>query len=152
MGEGRTLIIGIGNAWRGDDGAGPAVVARVAPHLAPGQRAIAVGSDPLPLMDAWVDTERVIVVDAVVSGSPPGTVHHLVDATRLPPGIRPASSHLLGLGELLALAEALGVLPARIEFFGIEAERVEPATELGPAVEAGVQEVCGRILESLAGA
>ncbi len=147
-----TLIVGVGNPMRGDDGVGPAVVDRLAPHLGPDVRCAVVDADPLPLMDLWAGADRVIVVDAVRSGRPPGTVHHLVDPTRLPRGVRSASSHLVGLGELLGLADALGTLPHRLEFFGVEVARLDLGSGLGDEVAAAVDEVCDGILESLADA
>lgn len=70
------------------------------------------------LLAHWHDADRVIVVDAVRSGAPPGTPH------RLEPGAlaasEPVSSHGFGLASALELARALDCLPSRLVAYGIE--------------------------------
>ena len=63
--------------------------------------------------------EAVILIDAMHSGSRPGTVSRLVLSDLLQQGAL-ASSHQLGVAESLALAHALGELPARLLIYGIE--------------------------------
>ena len=81
-----------------------------------------------------------IVVDAMVSGAPPGTVRRF-DALReaLPAPRAGASTHGLGLAEAVGLARALDRLPARLVLVGIEGADFSPGAGLGPAVAAGVE-------------
>lgn len=90
------------------------------------------------------------MIDAVRSGSVPGTVHR-IDATAgpLPATLSAASTHTLGIGEAIELARALGRLPERIVLYGIEAETIAAGEGLSAPVEAAVGEVVDRILEEL---
>ncbi len=79
----------------------------------------------LPLMEG---ARSVCLVDGVVSGAPPGTLHRFQG---LPPGMPfRLSSHGVGLAEVLELGRALGIAP-QLTFLGIE---VASAGAMGPAV------------------
>ena len=68
------MVIGVGNAWRGDDGAGLAVARRVRELAPAGVEVREVESDATALVDVWSGAEHVVVVDAARSGAAPGTV------------------------------------------------------------------------------
>jgi hydrogenase maturation protease len=106
--------------------------------------------EPVSLVEAWDGAAEVFVIDAVRSGSPPGTVHR-IDATDgpLPATLSAASTHTLGVGEAIELARALGRLPARLVLYGIEAESLAAGERLTPAVAAGVDEAVERLLAEL---
>jgi hydrogenase maturation protease len=127
-----TLVIGAGNDARRDDGAGLAV----ARHLrAAGLDAREARGDLSALADLWRDTDRVILVDAVCSGAPPGTLH-CFDALHapLPAVFARASTHALGLAEAVELARALGRLPATLTVYGIEGAEFDMGEGLSPRV------------------
>lgn len=134
------LVLGFGNAWRGDDGAGPAVIERLRARGA--ARAVALGTPGPELFERWGLADRVTLVDAVVSGAAPGTIHRL-DALRapLPAGLRRLSSHGGGLSEALELARALERLPAELTVYAIEGASFEAGQPLSPAVAAAVAQV-----------
>lgn len=137
------LVLGIGNDWRGDDGAGPEVVRRL---RAAGIPAREVGADPCSLIDAWAGAGDVILVDAVRSGAAPGTVHRLAaGAHALPAGLVSASTHHVGLAAAVELARALGRLPAALEVYGIEVADCDAARGLSPAVARAVGEVTAEL-------
>ena len=69
----RLIVIGLGNAFRSDDGAGLAV----AHTLGDDPRVVAHEGEPIDLLDAWEGADEVILVDAARSGAPPGTIHRL---------------------------------------------------------------------------
>ena len=129
------MVIGVGNAARGDDAAGVIAARRLG--------GIEHHGDPVALLDVWRGAATAIVIDAVRSGAPPGTVHRF-DATAapLPTQLRGSSStHALGLAEAIELGRTLGQLPARLIVYGIEGERFEAGTELTPAVAAAIEAV-----------
>jgi hydrogenase maturation protease len=132
------VIIGVGNEFRGDDGAGPAVVDQLRDRALPGVRLVVSDGDPVAMMDAWDDAESVIVVDAVVSGGDAGTVYIWHDS--VPPASQPvrSSSHQLDLADTLALAGALSRSPHRLVVIGIEVAVVTPGQLMTPEVSAGV--------------
>lgn len=145
------LVLGIGNAWQGDDAAGLTVAQRIRERVPPGVEVRELEGEPVSLVDAWSGAEEVFVVDAVRSGSPPGMVHRIDASTGpLPATLSAASTHTLGVGEAIELARALGRLPARLVLYGIEAESIMAGAELTPSVAAAVDEAVDRLLDELA--
>ena len=62
---GPVVVIGVGNEFRRDDGAGPAVVARLRDLAPPGVRLVITDGEPTRLIDAWAGAALAVVVDAV---------------------------------------------------------------------------------------
>jgi hydrogenase maturation protease len=144
------LVIGLGNDQRGDDGSGLEVARALRPRLEGKARVEECVSEGIALLDLWRDAERVLVVDAVRSGAPPGTVHRLEPGDPAFRGIRTGTStHGLSLAEAVALAKGLGCLPHRLVVYGIEAENVAMGNGLTPSVARGVKEATARILAEL---
>lgn len=143
-------MLGIGNAWQGDDAAGLVAAERLRGRAPAGVEVRELEGEPVSLVEAWDGADEVYVVDAVRSGSPPGTVHRL-DASDepLPATLSAASTHTLGVGEAIELARALGRLPARLVVFGIEAESIAAGAELTPAVAGAVDETVELLLAEL---
>ena len=102
------MVIGVGNADRGDDAAGLIAVRRVR-QCAPGVRTIERSGDIVGLLEKWEGEERVILIDATCSGAAPGTVHRL-NAHEAPVpflGFR-GSTHSWGVGEAVELGAGSG--------------------------------------------
>jgi hydrogenase maturation protease len=139
---GPPLVIGIGNEWRSDDAAGLVVAQRLG-ELDPTLRVAAHGGEPVDLIHHWMDEDEVILVDAVDSGAPPGTIHRIDAAGG--PRVRTVpshgSTHALGVAEAIALGRALGHLPGRLLLFGIEGGRFDAGGGLTLEVERAVEDV-----------
>jgi hydrogenase maturation protease len=128
-------IIGIGNLDRGDDAAGLLAARRLG--------GLEHTGDALSLIDAWGEAEDVLLIDAVVTGAVPGTLHRW-DARHLPPeavGLR-ASTHAFSVVDAIRLAESTGRLPHKLVVLGIEAAQFEPGTAPSPPVLRAVNELC----------
>lgn len=146
-----TVLIGVGNAWRGDDAAGLEVARRVREARIPGVRVLEHEGEPIGLIDAWTGIREVIVVDAVSSGGPPGTVHHLDAAAEpLPATLFRSSTHAIGIAEAVELGRSLDRIPSRLMVCGVEGESFELGTGLTPAVEASVEALASALGEMLA--
>src|SRR4051812_21206627 len=140
-----TTVVGVGNDWRGDDAAGLAAARRLRPTLA-GIPVVEVDGDPASLLDAWSGARHAIVIDAVRSGAPPGTIHRLdLAAGTVRAGPWCGSTHGLGVADAVELARALDRLPARVELYGIEAGGFETGTGLTPPVARAVAALCGEL-------
>ena len=114
----RPLIIGAGNRFRRDDGAGPLVAERL---RALGLKALELPGEGTELIEAWTGRAWVIVVDAARSGAAPGTIHRFEAAQEeLPRGFFSYSTHQFGLAEAVETARALGRLPDRLTVYGVE--------------------------------
>jgi hydrogenase maturation protease len=143
----RAIVIGVGNAYRSDDGVGVAVAERVRERR-PRLDVVTCEDEPSRLLDAWADADLALVVDAVSSGAEPGTVHRF-DATAAPvPGrVFRGSTHALGVGEAIELGRALGRLPGRVVVYGVEGARFGAGEGLSPQVEAAVEPLAAELLE-----
>ena len=128
------MVIGIGNDWRSDDGAGLEVARRLGGLALPGE--------PIGLVDALDGGHDVTIVDAVLSGAAPGTVHEFEAGLEpLPVALFGSSStHALGLAEAIEIARSLGRLPSRVRVLGIEGIRFGYGRGLSPEVEKAVEE------------
>ena len=140
------LVVGVGNAWRGDDGAGPAVVLA----LGLGDRVVQHEREPSALIGLWEHEDEVVLVDTVRSGARAGTVHRIdLHESSLPPELSRGSTHAFGLAETVELARALDRLPARLELYGIEGSAFEAGRGLQPEVARAVDRVVEELAERL---
>lgn len=133
------MVIGIGNPFRSDDAAGWVIAEQLA-----GRRRDAVlqhNGDPASLMALWRGSDQVILVDAVQSGAPVGTISRLdVSDTELPAHwIR--STHAMGVREAIELARLFGTLPPTVIVYGIEVEDVSIGSELSAEVAVAIEQV-----------
>lgn len=119
----RVLIVGVGNELRGDDGAGIAALRALRPRAeALGVAVAEEQGEATSLLHAWDGRAAVVLVDAMRSGAPPGTLRRLDASTApLPAGVVGAtSSHAVALGDAIELARVLGRLPPRVVVHAVE--------------------------------
>jgi hydrogenase maturation protease len=144
------LVIGVGNALRGDDAVGLVVLERLreARPTVPMREESGEGA---ALMEAWAASQHVIIIDATASGAAPGTIHRL-DAQEqpIPAEFFHYSTHDFGVAEAVEMARVLGRLPARLIIYGIEGSSFDFGAELTPAVAQAVPEVVQRVHQELA--
>jgi hydrogenase maturation protease len=150
-GEGRTVVVGVGNEFRRDDGVGWAVVDRLA-ELVPrvpaltGVELVLSDGDPGRLIGIWQGAALGIVVDAAhTHPGRPGRVHRLEVTRDALASSTAASSHGMGLGEAVELARVLGRLPKRLVVFAVEGEDVSVGRGLAVPVQAAVAAVADRV-------
>lgn len=130
------IVVGIGQLAAGDDGVGLAV----ARELAARGLAVREAADASVVLALLPAGHRIVLVDAVVGGGPPGTVLQLAPAA-LADGPAPLSSHGLGVAEAIGLARTLygDAAVDRIAIVGIAIDRpAAHAVGLSPAVAAAV--------------
>lgn len=131
------VVIGIGNRYRRDDGAGPAVVAACRRRELPGVRTVPELTDPTTLLDVWSGAALVVLVDAAVSGSvPPGTVrcHRVTDLAE----VATFGSHGMDVATVIRLGQALGRAPGEIVIVSVEAGDTGQGSGMTPDVAAAV--------------
>jgi hydrogenase maturation protease len=145
----KSVVIGVGNVWRGDDGVGPAVAKAVA-RLAPGIAVREVRGEAIDLWDAWEGFPSAVVVDAVSSGAAPGTIHRWdLSADDPAPLAPPVSTHGLGLFESIRLARMVGRFPQRIVVFAVEGRGFDPRGALSRPVARAVDETAARVIAEI---
>jgi hydrogenase maturation protease len=146
----RLLIIGIGNPFRSDDAAGIALAGLLLERVPTGVQIIEMSGEGAALVDAWRDAPAVILVDAVRSGAPPGTLHRLdLRAQDFPREFFRYSTHAFGVAESVELARALQRLPGCLIFHGIEGKEFASGEGLSPEVERALSPALERILEEV---
>ena len=141
------VVIGVGNPFRGDDGAGRAVARLVASRNGCGLVACECTGEATSLMNAWTGFDDVVVVDACRGAGPPGRVHRFGpdDVDRVA-ALQHASTHSLGVAAAIALARTLGTLPSRLVIYAIEARDSREGEGLSPEVERAVHEVVALVM------
>ena len=136
-----TLILGLGNPLRGDDGVGVRLAQMLTGRRLPaGVEVVDGGTQGLGLVALLEGRRRAIVIDAAEMGRRPGEfVRFAPDEARLP-GAEGAgfSVHEAGLREALLLAHALGILPDEVVVYGVQPARIEWDAGLSPQVEAAL--------------
>jgi len=142
------LVIGIGNPFRGDDGAGIAVARHLKNRLPETVNIIEASGEATALMDAWQEADRVVVVDAVRANAAPGTVKR-IDLVQqdLPPEVVRSSSHQLGFAEAIELARALKRLPSHLVLIGIQGIDFSEGHRLSPSVKAALEKAGAEVIE-----
>ena len=116
----KTVIVGFGNPYCGDDGIGPATARSL--HEAVGDPSLSLlelSSSALELVERLAGYQRAVIIDALVDEDAPlGTVKPLaLVAGRAIPGL---GVHTAGLGSALALAGAVGMeIPAVVKLYGV---------------------------------
>ena len=150
------VVIGIGQALRGDDGAGLAAV-QVWQETYPDSARhsnVRVELAELPgigLLSLLEGVKVAILVDAVRSGALPGTVHFLSEADLANPLASSASAHGWGVAETLALGRQLTPqqMPGSIQLIGIEAGELGMGETLSPPVAAALTQAASQIEEAV---
>ena len=145
----RTIVIGVGNLLRCDDGAGIHVVTRLENLHAPVDVVdAAMGS--VEILEAMMGYDEAYIIDAIESGGEPGTVCKVELKEGSLPSIR--YSHGVDLATTIQLGRQLygDKLPKLITLLSIEAQDTTTLSErCTPLVEEGVEEVIREILQNL---
>jgi len=146
------LVIGLGSVDRGDDAVGSEVARAVAARGLPGVRVVD-REDPTSLLDLWSGHDPVVVVDAVRSGAPAGTIHRLETGAGAPRMQERAWSatgrggtHAFGLAAAVELGRALHRLPPHLVVVGVEAGGFGYGATLTPPVAAAVPAAVASVL------
>jgi hydrogenase maturation protease len=90
-----------------------------------------------------------VIIDACLSGQPPGSIVRLVWPDRALQTRTGFSSHGLGVGAVLALAEHLGQIPPSVVLFGIEVENCQRGNPLSHAVCQFLEDLCQQVLAEI---
>lgn len=139
-----TLVVaGLGSRYRGDDAIGP-LVADLCASAIQGVRDIGPLEEPLDLLGRFDGADLAIVIDAVRSGAPIGSVRVLdIDVSssdECGDDAQPAatSTHGIGLVGVLRLARAIGRAPRRLMVVAIEGAMFALGDEMSVEVTAAV--------------
>lgn len=147
----KTTVVGIGNVLLGDDGAGVWLVHRLIAEyrFEPEIELLDGGTLGLGLISYLAETERLIVIDAAKTGSPPGTLAVLGERD-VPASLRTMlSTHEASLSDLLAALTLLGRAPREFVAIGIEPQSLAPGIVLSAPVRATLARAESEVIERL---
>ncbi|HEX9861581.1 MAG TPA: HyaD/HybD family hydrogenase maturation endopeptidase [Nitrospirota bacterium] len=145
------IVLGLGNILLKDEGVGVRVIERMQRDYAFPEGVTlfdgaTAGLDLMPVIEGY---EKVIIVDTVKTGEPPGSIFRFtLDDIKLKVPYK-TSLHQIGVVEMFAIAEAMGkkhdaviigVQPFDMSSWGLE---------LTPDIEAKVPEIIGLVLGEL---
>jgi hydrogenase maturation protease len=146
------LLLALGNDLLGDDGVGPAAARALRERFGDRVDIVESGEAGLALVEFLEGHPRVLILDAIVSGTaPPGTIREMG-----PPDFRRVlapSPHYAGLPEVLALGERLGIeMPSDLRVLALEVEDPFSIRESwSPSVEAAFPDYVDRASRILEG-
>ncbi len=138
-------VICFGNIWQGDDGFG----IRVFKHLCEQRdwpahaKLFDAGTAGLAALGYFDSCRKVVIVDALKSGGPPGLVRRFTMDEISPPDDE-YSLHQLGVNHLLAALTAAfsGCVAPEVVVIGAEIGKIDSFTnQLSPALEAALETV-----------
>ncbi|MES0350490.1 MAG: HyaD/HybD family hydrogenase maturation endopeptidase [Desulfobacteria bacterium] len=146
----RVVVLGVGNLLLSDEGVGVHVANKLMEmDLPPEVDVVEGGTDGFRLMNVVTGASRLIVVDAVKGGGPPGSIYRfdIEDAPTYPDEYK-TSVHQIGILEVVHLSELIGEAP-ETTIIGVEPKSLDMGMELSPEVEAKVSRIIELVLEEV---
>jgi len=144
------LIIGVGSPYRCDDSVGLAILKQLRLHKLYNVHLMERSGEGSDIMDIWQSYNHVILVDAVQSGSDPGTIHRIdANAEKVPTDFFHYSTHAFGVAEAVEMARTLDELPKHVTIYGIEGKDFEIGKQMSPEIEKSSELVVQQILDDI---
>jgi len=134
---GNITVLGIGNILLSDEGLGVRAVEILRREflIPPEVSLIDGGTLGLDLLFPIEDAEKLLVIDAVLGGKPPGSFHRLQGEEVFIHLRGRLSAHEIGFQEVLALLKLRGRSPSEIVVLGLEPADLRVGTELSPVLK-----------------
>jgi hydrogenase maturation protease len=145
------LILGIGNVLMTDDSLGIRVINELERRFRFPENVELLdgGTSGIELLSYIVNRDYLIIIDAIKSDFPPGTVVR-VEGEDVPARFMTRiSPHQLGLSDLLAAATLTGELPKQMVLFGIEPKRVALGLEMTDEVKGSFEKLVSIVVDEL---
>ncbi|HEY4469051.1 MAG TPA: HyaD/HybD family hydrogenase maturation endopeptidase [Klebsiella sp.] len=147
----RILVLGIGNLLLGDEAVGVRIVEALEQRysLPAHVEVLDGGTSGMELMEAMANRDHLIVADAVLTGSVPGSVAVLHDEEIPALFTRKVSPHQLGLSDVLMALRLTDEFPQRLTLVGVVPESLEPGIGLTPVVSQAIEAALAQVLAAL---
>ena len=145
----KTLILGVGNILLRDEGIGVRVIEYLRQQTLPeGVEIVDGGTAGADLIDVLADRETVIVVDAVRSDKPAGTIVRFGPEEMQLQQDNPLSLHDLDIPQTLAMTHLLRCAPRDVICFGVVPECISPGLDLSETLAGLIPDISQIILDS----
>ena len=145
------LVLGLGNILMQDEGIGVRVIEQLHKDFEfPEQvEVLDGGTAGMALYEHVVDREHLIVIDAVKTGRPPGTVVTLQDE-EVPAFLQnKVSPHQLALSDILATLTIAGEKVPNVMVMGVEPLSLQVGLEMSEVVAGKIKLLVKRVVEHL---
>ncbi len=148
---GKVRLIGVGNILLKDEGIGVRVAEELKKkHWPSSVEVIDGGVAGFGLIDFFLESTKVFLIDAADMNLPPGTIRRFAaDAIRLQEEAPKLSMHDVSLLEVLGITRALDSSPREIIIIGIQPKEISGGMELTPELQAVVPKVIEMVLKEL---
>lgn len=146
----KTVVLGLGNILHGDDGAAAQAISRLRadPRMLTDVSLVEGGTLGLELLPYLWDCTRLIVIDAVDVGEPPGTLVRMSgkELSSLPCN---SNVHQLGVSDLLVALRMLAERQPQVVLLGVQPESTDWSCELSPSVAATIDSLVEATIREL---
>ena len=135
---GKNLILGVGNLLLSDEGIGIHAVKKLleTERLPEDVEIIDGGTAGLNLLYYLEGVDRLVIIDAVETGGPPGTMVRLA-GDKIPAYMAlKVSPHEITLPDFLAAAKLRDLYPREVGVWGMQPESLEVGIDLSPSLAA----------------
>jgi hydrogenase maturation protease len=144
------LVLGIGNILLHDEGVGVyAARAMQQVKLPEDVEVVDGGTSGADLVEVIADRPLVIVIDAMKSKEPPGTIYRFTDDDLIANSEAIISIHEFGLVETLLMARQLKCAPKQVIIFGVQPANITPGEGMTKEVANAVPKVIQAVMEEL---
>jgi hydrogenase maturation protease len=144
------LILGIGNILLKDEGIGVHVINRLKDMPLPADVEVMDGGTMgIDLLFYIEGRKKVIVVDTVKAGEPPGTMYRFTDKDLSMRKQFLRTAHGIDFADVVRTAQQLGTQPHEIIFIGIEPEDMGEGLELSPFIQNRIPNLIELVMREL---
>ncbi len=148
----KILILGIGNLLLSDEGVGIHCIQTLQQHYRFPDNVTLLdgGTAGMELLSPIAEADQLIIIDAVKTGQPPGTVVR-INNDELPIFFRTKlSPHQLSLSDLLAATYFTGERPDNVTLFGVVPLTLTWGMDLTPKIAAQLPQLVNLVITELA--
>lgn len=146
----KTVVLGVGNLLLSDEGVGVHVVNTLMDMALPPEVEVIDGAvSGLGLMNVVMGADRLIVIDAVKGGGPPGSIYRFgAEELTTYPQAHKMSVHEIGVLEVIRLSGLIGHTP-KTTVIGVEPKSLEIGMELSPEIQAKIPRIIELIVDEV---
>lgn len=144
-------VLGVGNTLLQDEGFGVRVIEEMTRRFSfPDHvQVLDGGTLGMELLRFLKGTEKLIIVDAIAGGEPPGTVYCFKDDQVKAYFKEKVSAHELGIQDVLAVLEVLEEPISEMVVIGVQPLSLDVSLELTPEVASRMDEVIEQVMAQL---
>jgi hydrogenase maturation protease len=144
-----TIVVGLGNLLLKDDGVGVHTIQALEKEaLPPTVELVDGGTSTLNLLSYFMGCPKIIIIDALQAGLPPGTIYRLTPEDIPRYRAEHLSIHDVQILDVVKMAALLGGQP-EVVILGIEPLEIASGLELTPVIEERIPALVQSVIREL---